>query len=93
MTALVALLLDAAKDNPLKARMYVQARGKVEQAMRHLGQGYRTELKRPESVGLPVQELKPEPEREYFEPTGGDFMADNLPETDEPKPQPQKRRK
>lgn len=77
LTALVADLLEAAKDNPKTARKYNQARRRVEQAMRLIGGGQPQPAPRPESEGLPVHKLKGEPEPVRYEPEG-DLMADNL---------------
>ncbi len=90
MTELLTILKEAIEENPKQARKYVRTRGKIEQALKVIGSGYRRELKRPESVGLPVQELKKEKIPEPVEPIG-DVLADNLPEADEEKPKPERK--
>jgi hypothetical protein len=92
LTDLVVDLLQAAQDNPNNALKYTKARVRVEQAMRFIGGGERRELVRPESIGLPVHELKAveEPIR-YAQQL--DIIADNLREADEEKPKIDRRKK
>ena len=78
-TDLVAELLAAAQNDKGRARKYVKARGKIEQAMKLLGEGMRKPIERPQSVGLPVHQKRTEPEGRIFEPPG-DVLADNLEE-------------
>lgn len=91
LTELVGDLLTAAQEHPTQSRKYTRCRVKVEQALRMIGSGYRRELKRPESEGLPKHELKIENEPKPVEQSG-DLLADNLPEVDK-KPKPKRRRK
>lgn len=90
LTTLVADLLQAPQENPKGARRYVRARGKVELAMRLIGGGERRELKRPQSIGLPIHEKRVEEEPKRYEPES-DILADNMEETEEPKPKPRKK--
>lgn len=92
LTALVADLLEAAKEHPAQARKYTRCRAKVEQALRMIGSGYRRELKRPESIGAPKHELRIEDEPTPVEQSG-DLLADNLPEPPDEKPKPKRGRK
>lgn len=92
LTAIVGDLLKAAQEHPTSARKYTKTRGCVESALRLIAKGYRRELQRPKSIGLPKQELKKEKVPEPIEPVG-DVLADNLPEADEEKPTPEPKQK
>lgn len=81
-TDLIRDLLEAAQEHPTVARKYTRARGFVERGLKQLGTGYRRELLRPKSIGLPVQELKLEKELPQRE-VETDFAADNLPEVED----------
>jgi hypothetical protein len=87
LTTLVSDLLQAAQDNPNHARKYVRSREFAEKSMRCIGGGERRELVRPESIGLPVHELKAVEEPIRY-PTPSDIIAHNLPDADEDKPKP-----
>jgi hypothetical protein len=87
LTTLVADLLKAAQENPTVARKYVRSREFAEKSMRCIGDGKRRELVRPESIGLPVHELKAVEEPIRYAPQS-DIIADNLPPVDEEKPKP-----
>lgn len=84
-TELISELFDAPQANPTQARKYTRARGFVEKGLRQIAAGYRRELQRPASIGLPVHELKPTQEPERHE-NPGDVLADNLLDTDDEKP-------
>lgn len=91
LTALVGDLLQAAQDDKNNARRYTRTRMMVEKALKQIGSGYRSELKRPTSIGLPQHELKVKEEPIPVQPVG-DMLADNLPDiNDEPKRKPRKR--
>lgn len=92
LTALVGDLLHAAQEYPTNARRYTRTRVMVEKALKQIGSGYRRELKRPASVGLPIHELKIEDEPTPVQSTG-DLLADNLPDDDDEKPKPKRGRK
>lgn len=89
-TELIGDLFDAPQANPTQARKYTRARGFVERGLRQIAAGYRRELQRPASIGLPVHELKPVQEPERYE-NPGDVLADNLPDVDDEKPTPVRR--
>lgn len=91
LTALVGDLLTASQEHPTQSRKYTRTRVKVEQALKQIGSGYRRELQRPPSKGLPQHELRIEDEPTLVEQSG-DLLADNLPEADE-KPKPKRGRK
>lgn len=74
LKALVAKLLAAANADKTRARKYTRARGKVELAMRAIGEGI-PRPPRPDSVPLPVHERMPE--QESWPLPVSDFMADN----------------
>ena len=84
-TELIGELMSAPQANPTQARKYTRARGFVEKGLRQIAAGYRRELQRPTSIGLPVHELKPTQEPEQYE-NPGDVLADNLQDTDDEKP-------
>jgi len=88
ITELIGELLEAAKTDRLNGRKYTRARGFLEKGLRQISAGYRRELQRPTSIGLPVHELKKEEEPTKHEPQG-DLLADNLPDVEDdemPKP-------
>lgn len=86
-TELIGELMNAPQANPTQARKYTRARGFVEKGLRQIAAGYRRELQRPASIGLPVHELKPAQEPERYDPPS-DVLADNLPDVEEEKPKP-----
>lgn len=90
LTQLIADLLSAVSQHPTSARRYTRTRIKVEQALRMIGSGYRRELQRPKTIGLPKMELKKEDMPAPREPIT-DVLADNLQDVPEEKPKPKRK--